>query len=153
MDRNHWMQTAIELAYENTRREKGRPFGAIIVKDGKIVGKGVNQILATHDPTMHAELEAIREASRTLATSDLSDCELYASGKPCPMCLAAIYWANIQRVYYAYTEEEAAEAGLSAQYVYDQLALPEEKREIQLTPMEKDTSVKNPYALWKEINR
>lgn len=147
-----WMKMAIDLAYENTRTKKGRPFGAIIVKDGKIVGKGVNEILATHDPTAHAELEAIRKASQVLGTSDLSDCELYASGKPCPMCLSAIYLANIQQVYYAYNAEEAAEAGLSTQYVYDQLSLPEKERDIQMKPMDKNTDVKNPYALWKEIN-
>lgn len=116
------------------------------------MGKGVNEILATHDPTAHAELEAIRKASQVLGTSDLSDCELYASGKPCPMCLSAIYLANIQQVYYAYNAEEAAEAGLSTQYVYDQLSLPEKERDIQMKPMDKNTDVKNPYALWKEIN-
>ncbi|MGK9983419.1 nucleoside deaminase, partial [Salmonella enterica subsp. enterica] len=92
--------------------KQGKPFGAVIVKDGQIVATGVNDVLATHDPTAHAEMQAIREASRLLGKTDLSDCHLYASGEPCPMCLGAIYWSQIKDVYYAYSGEEAAEVGL-----------------------------------------
>ncbi|MGG0186764.1 nucleoside deaminase, partial [Bacillus rhizoplanae] len=86
MSHEEFMKLAIELAYDNTKNKKGKPFGAVLVKDGEIVATGVNDVLKTHDPTAHAELLAIRQACRTLGTSDLSDCKLYASGEPCPMC-------------------------------------------------------------------
>ncbi|MFJ8247177.1 nucleoside deaminase [Peribacillus asahii] len=153
MSHNEFMQQAIELAYENTKKKKGKPFGALIVKDGKIIAKGVNDVLETHDPTAHAELQAIREACRTLGTSNLSDCELYASGEPCPMCLSAIYWANLKHVYYAYTAEEEEEAELGTKYVYDQIALPKEERDIKLKNLDKDLQRKNPFALWQELKK
>lgn len=112
----------------------------------------MNEVLETNDPTAHAELEAIREACRTLGTADLSDCELYASGEPCPMCLGAIYWANFKQVYYAYTAEEAEEIGLGTAYVYQQIALPREQRDIKFKKLEKDLQTKEPFALWKEMN-
>lgn len=152
MSHEKFMQMAIELAYENTKHKKGKPFGALIVKDGQIVARGVNDVLETHDPTAHAELQAIREACRTLGTSDLSDCDLYASGEPCPMCLSAIYWANFKKVYYAYTAEEEEAIGLGTTYVYEQIALPKEERDIQLIKADKDPQEKNPFALWKEMN-
>jgi guanine deaminase len=151
MSHEEFIQLAIELAYDNIKNKKGKPFGAIIVKDGEIVAKGVNNVLETHDPTAHAELEAIRKACRTLGTTDLSHCELYASGEPCPMCLSAIYWANLKNVYYAYTAEEEEEAGLGTGYVYQQVALPREERDIKLKKLDKDPQRKNPFALWKEM--
>jgi guanine deaminase len=152
MSQEKFIKQAIELAYENTKIKKGKPFGALIVKDGKIVATGVNDVLETHDPTAHAELQAIRKACRTLNTSDLSDCELYASGEPCPMCLSAIYWAKLKDVYYAYTAEEEEEIGLGTEYVYHQIALPKEERDIKLKELDKNLEEKNPFALWKEIN-
>jgi len=152
MDHKEFMQLAIELAYDNTKNKKGKPFGAVIVKDGEIVAKGVNNVLETHDPTAHAELLAIQHACRTLGTTDLSDCELYASGEPCPMCLSAIYWANLKNVYYFYTAQEEEEVGLGTKYVYQQVALTKEQRDIQLTKLDKNHSEKNPFALWKEMN-
>lgn len=152
MSHKEFMQQAIELAYGNTKKKKGKPFGALIVKDGNVVAKGVNDVLATHDPTAHAELLAIREACRTLGTSDLSDCVLYASGEPCPMCLSAIYWANLRQVYYAYTAQEEEEIGLGTKYVYEQIALPKEQRDIKLLKLDKSGPDKNPFALWKEMN-
>ncbi|MGG3806177.1 nucleoside deaminase [Metabacillus fastidiosus] len=152
MSHQEFMQMAIELAYDNTKNKKGKPFGAVIVRNGEIIAKGVNDVLETHDPTAHAELEAIRKACRTLGTSDLSDCELYASGEPCPMCLGAIYWANFKNVYYVFTAEEEEEAGLGTTYVYKQLALPKEERDIKLKKLDKDSESNNPFTLWKEIN-
>lgn len=152
MGHNEFMKKAIELAYENTKNKKGKPFGAIIVKNGEIIAKGVNEVLETHNPTAHAELEAIREACRTLGTSDLSDCELYASGEPCPMCLGAIYWANFKQVYYAYTGEDAEEVGLGTSYVYQQIALPREERDVKLIKVNEDLQNNNPLALWKQMN-
>ncbi|MFZ7942883.1 nucleoside deaminase [Neobacillus sp. 19] len=153
MDHKEFMQLAIELAYDNTKNKQGKPFGAVIVKDGEIIAKGVNDVLETHDPTAHAELLAIRHACRTLGTTDLSDCELYASGEPCPMCLSAIYWANLKNVYYCYTEQEEEEVGLGTKYVYQQIALPKEQRDIQIIKLDKNHSEKNPFVLWKEMNK
>ncbi|MFM1655497.1 nucleoside deaminase [Brevibacillus sp. B_LB10_24] len=148
-----WIDQAIELAYENTKEKRGKPFGAIIVKDGEVIAKGVNDVLQTHDPTAHAELQAIRAAGQKLGTSDLSDCQLYASGEPCPMCLGAIYLSNLKEVYYAYTAEEEAAAGLGTQYYYEQLALPKHQRDIQLQHVKTNAGDRDPFALWKKLGR
>ncbi|MGE7935226.1 nucleoside deaminase [Bacillus paramycoides] len=153
MNHEKFMKLAIDLAYENTKNKNGKPFGAVLVKDGEIIAKGVNDVLKTHDPTAHAELLAIRQACRILGTSDLSDCILYASGEPCPMCLSAIYWANLQHVYYSYTAQEEEEIGLGTKYVYQQIALPKEQRDIKLLKLYKNHHEKNPFALWKEKNK
>ncbi|KMY51187.1 nucleoside deaminase [Peribacillus loiseleuriae] len=142
----------MELAYENTKIKKGKPFGALIVKNGRIIAKGVNDVLETPDPTAHAELQSIRKACRILGTSDLSDCELYTSGEPCPMCLSAIYWAKLKEVYYAYTAEEEEEIGLGTDYIYHQITLPKDKRGIMLKKLDKNLQNKNPFTLWKEMN-
>ncbi|NOU94641.1 nucleoside deaminase [Paenibacillus sp. LMG 31456] len=147
-----FIQRAVDIAYENTKIDHGKPFGAVIVKDGKIIAEGVNEVLALHDPTAHAEMQAIRKASELLQTSDLSDCELYASGEPCPMCMGAIYWAKFKEVYHAFTEEEAARIGMSTRYVYEQLALPSEERAIKLIRLSREGS-KHPYTLWAERSR
>ncbi|WP_231688096.1 nucleoside deaminase [Bacillus sp. FJAT-18017] len=152
MAHQDFMQLAINLAYDNTKNQNGKPFGAVIVKDGEVIATGVNEVLTTHDPTAHAELLAIREACTALGTTDLSGCELYASGEPCPMCLSAIYWANLQHVYYAFTAEEEEEVGLGTQYVYQQIALPLEERDIKLKRLDKNPQDNNPFALWKELN-
>ncbi len=114
---------AIELARENVRRG-GRPFGAVVVKDGKVVARGVNETNATNDPTAHAELLALREAGRVLGTPRLDGCAVYASGHPCPMCLAAMRMARIAEVAYAYSQEDGEPYGLSTAAVYDELARP-----------------------------
>jgi tRNA(Arg) A34 adenosine deaminase TadA len=116
---NEYMKIANELAKENLITNAGGPFGAIIVKDGVIVGKGSNHVIANNDPTAHAEIMAIREASKTLNTYDLSGCELYTSCYPCPMCLSAIIWANIKKVYYGNTKEDAASIGFRDDMIYD----------------------------------
>lgn len=150
MKANSFMQQAIELAYENTRKNQGKPFGAVIVKDGVVIGTGVNDVLATHDVTAHAEMQAIREACKTLDSASLEGCEVYASGQPCPMCLAAIYWTGAKTVYYAYTEKDAAEVGMSTKHVYEQLALPFDKQVLPIVHMENEDEGKNPFALWKQ---
>lgn len=147
MNREKFMQLAIELAYKNVENG-GKPFGAVIVKDGEVVATGVNEVLDTHDPTRHAELAAISEACRKLKTADLSDCELYASGEPCPMCLTASYMANLKKIYYAYDADEEEEAGLGTKYFYKQLSLPHAEREIEMVNMDKDSSENNPFTLW-----
>ena len=113
------MREAIKEAESNLLTDEGGPFGAIVVKEGKIVGKGHNRVLKNNDPTCHAEVEAIREACRNLGTYDLTGCELYASSYPCPMCLGAIIWANIKKVYYANSAEDAGAIGFRDDYIYD----------------------------------
>ena len=125
-----FMRRAIALATENVRTNAGGPFGAVIVKNGKIVGEGVNTVTATNDATAHAEVNAIRDACRKLGTFDLSDCELYTSCEPCPMCWAASYWAHIKTIYYGNRAEDAARIHFADASLYEQLTLPREKRVI-----------------------
>lgn len=116
---NEYMKIAKELANENLKTNAGGPFGACIVKDGKIIGKGSNHVLANNDPTAHAEVMAIRDACKNINSYDLSDCELFTSCYPCPMCLSAIIWANIKKVYYGNTKEDAADIGFRDDFIYD----------------------------------
>ncbi len=113
-----FMREAIRLSREKMRRNSGGPFGAIIVRRGKIVGRGWNRVTSTNDPTAHAEIMAIRDACHRLKTFRLDDCELYASCEPCPMCLAAIYWARLRRIYYANTRRDAAKIGFDDEWLY-----------------------------------
>ncbi|MFC4410360.1 nucleoside deaminase [Chungangia koreensis] len=146
-NREQFMQMAIDLAYRNVE-SGGKPFGAVIVKNGEVIATGVNEVLDTYDPTRHAELAAISEACRKLQSSDLSGCELYASGEPCPMCLTASYMANLKKIYYAYNAEEEEEAGLGTKYYYEQVSLPHAERDMKMNNMEKNTAVNNPFELW-----
>ena len=116
---NKFMQIANELARENIVTGNGGPFGAVIVKNGEIIGRGNNHVLKNNDPTAHAEIMAIREASRNLKSYDLSECELYTSCYPCPMCLSATIWANIKQVYYGNTKEDAESIGFRDDYIYN----------------------------------
>lgn len=116
---NEYMKIANDLAKENLTTNNGGPFGACIVKDGKIIGKGSNQVIKSNDPTMHAEIVAIREACKTLNTYDLSGCEIYTTCFPCPMCLSAIIWSNIKKVYYGNNKEDAADIGFRDDYIYE----------------------------------
>ena len=116
---NKYMKIAKELANDNLKTNAGGPFGACIVKDGKIIGKGSNHVLASKDPTAHAEIMAIRDACENINSYDLSECELYTSCYPCPMCLSAIIWSNIKKVYYGNTKEDAADIGFRDDFIYD----------------------------------
>ena len=116
---NEYMKIAKDLANENLKTNAGGPFGACIVKDGKIIGRGSNHVLANNDPTAHAEVMAIRDACKNINSYDLSDCELYTSCYPCPMCLSAIIWANIKKVYYGNTKKDAADIGFRDDFIYD----------------------------------
>jgi guanine deaminase len=124
------MKQAIALAVENVREGRGGPFAALVVKDGQIIATGVNLVTATHDPTAHAEIVAIRAACQKLQAFQLDGCDLYASCEPCPMCLGAIYWARPQAYYFACTRESAAEAGFDDAYIYNELHLPPQDRAI-----------------------
>jgi len=124
-----FMKAAIELSVKNID-ENGGPFGAVIVKNGEIIAHGVNRVTANNDPTAHAEVNAIREASKKLGTFDLSGCTIYSSCEPCPMCLGAIYWAHLDKLYYANTKQDAMAIGFDDSFIYDELDLPKEKRKI-----------------------
>ncbi len=151
-----WMHEAVLLAAENLQTLKGGPFGAVVVKDGKIVGKGSNSVTSLNDPTAHAEVMAIRDACRNLQTFQLEGCIIYSSCEPCPMCLGAIYWARPAGLYYAADRADAAKAGFDDSYIYDQLPLPAHARDLpafQLDPTEavevfnkwNNMEVKTPY--------
>lgn len=141
-DKKRYMKEAIQLASQNLELNQGGPFGAIIVKDGQVVGKGMNKVTATNDPTAHAEVEAIRDATKNLNTFNLEGCEIYASCEPCPMCLGAIYWARIDKLYYAGTKDDAAKADFDDSLIYKELCLPKEKRLIPSSQMMREEAVK-----------
>jgi guanine deaminase len=125
----------------------GGVFGAVIVKDGKIVSEGMNRVVASHDPTWHAEMEAIRSASVTLQSFKLTNCVLYTSAEPCPMCLAASYWAGIEQIFYAASVEDAFEYGnFDDRPIYEQLALPKEQRSLKLIQLLRDEAI----VVWKQ---
>lgn len=146
-----YLTEAIKLARDNVR-QGGRPFGAMIVRDGEIVATGVNHTAATNDPTAHAELVAIREASGSLATSDLTGCVIYASGQPCPMCLAAMYMSGIREVYYAYSNADGEPFGLSSASAYADLNWLDGARAINIRylPVRQPGELE-PYKLWREV--
>ncbi len=129
----HFMRRAIELGRQGMQAGEGGPFGAVIVRDGRIIGEGWNRVVATSDPTAHGEIVAIRDACRRAGTFDLEGCELYTSGEPCPMCLGAIYWARIDRVFYGFSVEDAARVGFDDRFIYDELAKPPGARTIPVT--------------------
>jgi tRNA(Arg) A34 adenosine deaminase TadA len=136
-----FMNRAIELSRRGMQAGEGGPFGAIIVQNGKIIAEGNNRVLITNDPTAHAEVTAIRRASEKLGRFDLSDCELYTSSEPCPMCLGAIYWARPKKVYYANTASDAANIGFDDSFIYDELALPMNKRTIPFEKVANDNAI------------
>ena len=138
MAEEKFMRAAVKLANEGMRSDQGGPFGCVIVRRGEIVARGNNRVTSTNDPTAHAEVTAIREACRELGTFQLTDCELYTSCEPCPMCLAAIYWARIPTVYYGNTRGDAAAIGFDDDFIYQQIPLPPEKRSIAMQPLLRD---------------
>jgi len=140
---------AIELAHANVEKG-GRPFGAVVVKDGEVIATGVNEILSTNDPTAHAELTAIRAASQKLGSPDLQGCAVYASGHPCPMCMAAMRLAGVGEVAYAYSNDDGTPFGLSTAAIYADLAKPfaEQSMKIRYVPVRPETGL-DLYADWK----
>jgi len=122
------MREAIQLSISNIQTCNGGPFGAVIVKDGRIIAKGANNVTASNDPTAHAEVVAIRQACEKLQTFQLTGCEIYASCEPCPMCLGAIYWARLDKLYYANTKNDAAAINFDDKFIYEELEKPLEHR-------------------------
>ncbi len=139
--RVEWMRAAVSLGREGMTTDGGGPFGAVVVCDGKIVGRGHNQVTTSLDPTAHAEIMAIREACRSLGRFDLRGCELYTSCEPCPMCLAAIYWARLEKVYYACTRHDAAEIGFDDNFIYEQLPLEIAQRSLPMEQIARESSL------------
>lgn len=121
MEKNDFMKEAIKLSLDNVMLRGGGPFGCVVVKDGKIIASGYNQVTANNDPTAHAEVVAIREACKVLGTFQLNDCEIYTSCEPCPMCLGAIYWARPKKVYYANTKKDAADIEFDDDFIYHEI--------------------------------
>ena len=148
MTANDHMRRAISLAEDNASSGNGGPFGAVIVKDGKVVAEGSNTVTVDNDPTAHAEVNAIRRACAVLGTFDLSGCELYTSCEPCPMCLAACYWAHISRVYYAAGRDDAAAAGFDDDMIYVEVAKPLDERKLPFIQLLPEEGLR-PFLLWR----
>jgi len=127
-----FMKMAISLSEQNVKKALGGPFGAVIVKEGKVISKSANMVTTSNDPTAHAEISAIRKACKKLNTFDLTGCVIYTSCEPCPMCLGAIYWSRIGLIYYANTKSDAAEIGFDDQFIYEELELAMNQRKLPL---------------------
>lgn len=148
MTKEELMREAIALSEENVRCEGG-PFGAVIAKDGRIVARGVNRVTTECDPTAHAEVCAIREAASALGNFDLSGCEIYTSCEPCPMCLGAIYWAHLDKIYYANTKADAKKSGFDDSLIYEQLALSPQERSVPSEMLLRDEAAQA-FEMWTE---
>lgn len=150
-EHNKFMRLAIEMSENNVRSGTGGPFGAVIVKDGVVMAKGCNLVTANNDPTAHAEVSTIRLACAALQTFDLSGCIIYTSCEPCPMCLGAIYWARIDKIFYGNTKKDAADIGFDDQFIYKELDLPMEQRKLPISQMMRDESIQA-FQLWEKTD-
>jgi tRNA(Arg) A34 adenosine deaminase TadA len=148
---NHekFMRMAIDLSEYNVTEGQGGPFGAVIVKDGMVIARSANRVVPTNDPTAHAEVSAIRLACQELETFSLAGCEIYTSCEPCPMCLGAIYWARIDKIYYANTKADAAAIGFDDHFIYEELDLPMDKRKLPIVQLMRDEAL-SAFKLWGE---
>lgn len=144
-----FMQEAIRLSQTGIEQNNGGPFGCVVVRDDEIIGRGWNQVLATNDPTAHAEVMAIRDACKRLGTFQLHECEIYTSCEPCPMCLGAIYWARPQVIYFANTRNDAAAIGFSDAFIYDELNYPIDRRAIKMIPLGRNDALKV-FRQWQQ---
>lgn len=144
-----FMQEAIKLSVTNVQEGKGGPFGAIIVKDGKIIARGANSVTATNDPTAHAEVVAIRNACNILQTFQLDGCDIFASCEPCPMCLGAIYWARPARLFYANSKEDAAAIQFDDKFIYEEIAKPIAKRKLFTKQILRNEAIEA-FEKWQE---
>jgi guanine deaminase len=147
MSENTFMQRAIALALKNVQSGRGGPFGALVVKDGKVIAEATNSVTSTNDPTAHAEMLAIREGCRKLRLFHLAGCEIYASCEPCPMCLGAIYWARLERIYFAANAADAAKAGFDDSFIYQEISKPQDQRKIPILQLMHQES-RAPFRAW-----
>jgi guanine deaminase len=144
-----YMARAIQLSIENVVSGQGGPFGAVIVKDGRIIAEGANQVTSSNDPTAHAEVVAIRQACAVLGGFELKDCELYTSCEPCPMCLGAIYWSRLDRLYYGALAADAAQAGFDDSFIYREITLAHSERAIPMVPMMREEALAG-FRAWSK---
>jgi tRNA(Arg) A34 adenosine deaminase TadA len=148
MDRNEFIYKAIQLAIENVKSGRGGPFGALVAKSGEIIATGTNQVTSSFDPTAHAEVVAIRNACRVIGNFELTDCEIYCSCEPCPMCLGAIYWARPAQVFFAATGDAAADAGFDDSYIKRQICLPFQQQQMPIRQLVHQEALA-PFTAWK----
>jgi guanine deaminase len=144
-----FMREAIRLSFETMRSNTGGPFGAVVVKEGKVIARGYNRVLETNDPTAHAEVVAIREACKALNDFQLTGCTIYTSCEPCPMCLAAIYWARPDNVFFGNTKKDAAEIEFDDQFIYDEIDLPFNSRKIGMHQLLREEALEA-FREWRE---
>ena len=146
--KNKFIQMAVELSEKNIEENKGGPFGAVVVLNDEVIGIGTNLVTSTNDPTAHAEIVAIRNACKNIGNFSLKGAELYTSCEPCPMCLAAIYWARMEKIFYANDRYDAAEIDFDDSYIYDEISLPVEKRSIKMIKIN-ENKAKIVFNNWK----
>ncbi len=142
------MHHAVELSLKKMRNNEGGPFGAVIVKNGKVIAEGWNRVTSTNDPTAHAEVTAIRNACKELNNFSLEGCEIYTSCEPCPMCLAAIYWARLDKIYYANSRQDAADIGFDDEFLYQEMKVEIPNRKIPMIQEGKEEAIKV-FEEWK----
>jgi tRNA(Arg) A34 adenosine deaminase TadA len=149
MSENTFMQRAIALALGNVQSGRGGPFGALVVKNGEGIAEATNSVASTNDPTAHAEIVAIRRACKKLGVFHLAGCEIYASCEPCPMCLGAIYWSRLDRIYFAATAADAAKAGFDDSFIYHEISKPHAQRKIPAVRLMREEAL-NPFRAWEQ---
>lgn len=148
-NRKQFMHEAVTAALKGMHNNEGGPFGCVIVKDGKIVGRGNNKVTSHNDPTAHAEIIAIRDACKNLNSFQLEGCEIYTSCEPCPMCFGAIYWARPDKVFYGCSQKDAADIDFDDEFIYKEIELPYEKRSIPFEQFERDIAME-PFEKWSQ---
>jgi tRNA(Arg) A34 adenosine deaminase TadA len=146
----HLMRRAVMLSAEHMRRGLGGPFGALIARDGKVIAEGFNQVTSANDPTAHAEVVAIREACAKLGSFNLAGCEIYTSCEPCPMCLGAIYWARLERIYFANSRADAAAIGFDDDHIYREMPKRHEERSIPIEQVDLEEA-RAIFREWQEM--
>lgn len=144
-----FMREAIRISLQKMRQNQGGPFGAVVVRKGKIVGRGWNRVTSTNDPTAHAEITAIRDACKRLKKFQLDDCEMYTSCEPCPMCLSAMYWGRLKKVYYANTRKDAAKIHFDDDFIYREVPLPIRKRKLPMKQLMREEALKA-FREWQQ---
>ncbi|WP_133756462.1 nucleoside deaminase [Gelidibacter sediminis] len=147
--KNKFMLEAVNAALKGMQNNEGGPFGCVVVKDGKIVGRGNNKVTSNNDPTAHAEVMAIRDACKNLNTFQLEGCEIYTSCEPCPMCFGAIYWARPDKVFYGCSQQDAADINFDDEFIYKEIELPYAKRSIPFEQLARDIALE-PFQKWSE---
>ncbi|MBR9914175.1 MAG: nucleoside deaminase [Algicola sp.] len=145
--KKQFMKEAVNAALRGMNNNEGGPFGCVVVKDGKIVGRGNNKVTSTNDPTAHAEVTAIRDACKNLNSFQLEGCEIYTSCEPCPMCLGAIYWARPDKVFYGSNQTDAANIGFDDAFIYKEIPLPYKERSIPFEQLAREMALK-PFQEW-----